>query len=139
MTVSYLPLFLQMEDLLFGKAGKLRNDNTFADEIHVDRVMNVWGSGGAHATYFKVLDDFIIEIFNQPLDKQPKGVLDMGCGNGALLHHLYETIERRTLRGKHLEEYPLFLVGADYNQAALKITRANLIANDIWAKVVWET
>lgn len=136
-TVSYLPLFLQMEDLLFGKAGKLRNDNTFADEIHVDRVMNVWGSGGAHATYFKVLDDFIIEIFNQPLDKQPKGVLDMGCGNGALLHHLYETIERRTLRGKHLEEYPLFLVGADYNQAALKITRANLIANDIWAKVVW--
>ena len=136
-TVSYLPLFLQMEDLLFGKAGKLRNDNTFADEIHVDRVMNVWGSGGAHATYFKVLDDFIIEIFNQPLDKQPKGILDMGCGNGALLHHLYETIERRTLRGKHLEEYPLFLVGADYNQAALKITRANLIANDIWAKVVW--
>src|SRR5690606_16228143 len=61
----------------------------------------------------------------------------MGCGNGALLQHLYETIERRTLRGKYLEDYPLFLVGADYNQAALKITRANLAANDIWAKIIW--
>lgn len=36
-----------------------------------------------------------------------------------------------------LDEYPLFLVGADYNQAALKVTRANLIKADIWAKVIW--
>lgn len=136
-TVSYLPVFLHIDDLLFGKAGMLREDVSSADEIHVDRVMNVWGSGGAHTTYFKVLDDFIIDIFNRPLEKQPKGILDMGCGNGALLQHLYETIERRTLRGKHLEDYPLFLVGADYNQAALKITRANLTANDIWAKIIW--
>lgn len=136
-TVSYLPIFLHLEELLFGEAGKLRERQEGADEVHVDRVMNVWGSGGAHATYFKVLDDFIIDIFNRPIEEQPKGILDMGCGNGALLQHLYETIEKRTLRGKLLEEHPLFLVGADYNQAALKITRANLIANDIWAKVVW--
>jgi len=136
-TVSYLPLFLQLDTLLFGSAGVIRDIGANADEIHVDRVMNVWGSGGAHTTYFKVIDDFIIDIFNQPLEKQPKGILDMGCGNGALLQHLYNTIERHTLRGKHLNEYPLFLVGADYNQAALKITRANLITNDIWAKVIW--
>lgn len=136
-TVSYLPMFAKMEDLLFGAAEKIRETGIDEDEIHVDRAMNVWGSGGAHATYFKVIDDFIIEIFNQPLENQPKGVLDMGCGNGAFLQHLFETIERRTLRGKHLDEYPLFLVGADYNQAALKITRANLINNDIWAKVIW--
>lgn len=137
-TVSYLPIFLQLEDMIFGSAAnKLRDNTTSVDEIHVDRAMNVWGSGGAHTTYFKVLDDFIIDLFNRPLNEQPKGILDMGCGNGALLHHLYNTIERSTLRGKHLEEYPLFLVGADYNQAALKITRANLIANDIWAKVIW--
>ncbi|HLW38982.1 MAG TPA: class I SAM-dependent methyltransferase [Brumimicrobium sp.] len=136
-TVSYLPIFLQIDELLFGEAGKLRENQENSDEIHVDRVMNVWGSGGAHTTYFKVLDDFIIEIFNRPIEEQPKGILDMGCGNGALLYHLYETIEKRTLRGKKLEEYPLFLVGADYNEAALKITRANLIANDIWAKVIW--
>lgn len=136
-TVSYLPLFSKMKDLLFGAAGKIREIDSGADEIHVDREMNVWGSGGAHTTYFKVIDHLIIEIFNRPIEEQPKGILDMGCGNGAFLQHLYEVIERQTLRGKMLEQHPLFLVGADYNQAALKVTRANLIKNDIWAKVIW--
>ena len=136
-TVSYLPMFSKLEKLLFGKANEIRDVEIGEEEIHVDREMNVWGSGGAHATYFKVLDEFILEIFNRPLDQQPKGILDMGCGNGALLQHLYDIIDRQTLRGKHLDEHPLFLVGADYNQAALKVTRANLIKNDIWAKVIW--
>src|SRR5690606_444919 len=136
-TVSYLPMLSQMQHLLFGNVSEIKQDNGGFQEIHVDRAMNVWGSGGAHATYFKAVDELIIDIFNKPLEEQPKGILDMGCGNGALLEHLFDTIENRTLRGKHLETHPLFLVGADYNQAALKITRANLIANDIWAKVIW--
>ncbi|WP_395093914.1 class I SAM-dependent methyltransferase [Vaginella massiliensis] len=136
-TVSYLPMFSKMNELLYGKAAKVREIESGSDEIHVNREMNVWGSGGAHATYFKVIDEFIIDIFNRPLEEQPKGILDMGCGNGALLQHLYELIERQTLRGKYLDEYPLFLVGADYNDAALKVTRTNLIKNDIWAKVIW--
>lgn len=136
-TVSYLPMFANLNKLLFGRANELREVEIGEEEIHVDREMNVWGSGGAHSTYFKVLDEFIIDIFNRPLQEQPKGILDMGCGNGALLQHLYEVIDRQTLRGKHLDEYPLFLVGADYNKAALKVTRANLIKNDIWAKVIW--
>ena len=37
----------------------------------------------------------------------------------------------------NLDEYPLFLVGVDYNKAALKVTRANLVKADIWAKVIW--
>ncbi len=136
-TVSYLPLLNTMDDLLFGDPKKIRETAEGGDEKHVDRKMNVWGSGGAHSTYFKVVSDFIINIFNQPIHLQPKGILDMGCGNGAFIQHLFETIERHTLRGKMLEEYPLFLVGADYNQAALNVTRANLINNDIWAKVIW--
>lgn len=136
-TVSYLPLFNRLEDLLFGDPKKLRETAEGEDEIHVDRKMNVWGSGGAHSTYFKVVTDFIVSIFNQPIHLQPKGILDMGCGNGAFIQHIFETIERHTLRGRMLEDYPLFLVGADYNQAALNVTRANLINNDIWAKVIW--
>lgn len=136
-TVSYLPLLNKMDELLFGNASKIREISDGEDEIHVDRAMNVWGSGGSHSNYFKVANDFIIQIFNQPIHLQPKGVLDMGCGNGAFIQHIFETIERYTLRGKMLEEHPLFLVGADYNQAALKVTRANLINNDIWAKVIW--
>ncbi|MEG0189405.1 MAG: class I SAM-dependent methyltransferase, partial [Algoriella sp.] len=130
-TVSYLPMFSKLNDLLFGSPTKLREIADGEDEQHVNREMNVWGSGGAHSTYFKVVDEFVIDIFNRPIEEQPKGILDMGCGNGALLQHLYDVIERQTLRGKHLDEYPLFLVGADYNQAALKVTRANLIKNDI--------
>jgi len=136
-TVSYLPLFAKMDDLLFGDASILRNTEEGEDELHVDREMNVWGSGGAHDTYFKVVDEIIIKLFNLPIEEQPKGILDMGCGNGAFLQHIFEVIDRQTLRGKMLDDYPLFLVGADYNQAALKVTRANLIKADIWAKVIW--
>lgn len=136
-TVSYLPTFSKMDDLLFGNSAILRAIAEGEDEVHVDREMNVWGSGGAHETYFKVVDEIIIKLFNLPIEDQPKGILDMGCGNGAFLEHVFNVIERQTLRGKMLDDYPLFLVGADYNQAALKVTRANLIKADIWAKVIW--
>jgi len=136
-TVSYLPTFAKIEELIFGNPEALRMVADGADEIHVDREMNVWGSGGAHDTYFKVIDEILIRLFNLPIEQQPKGILDMGCGNGAFLEHIFDVIDRQTLRGKMLDQYPLFLVGADYNQAALKVTRANLIKADIWAKVIW--
>ncbi len=135
-TVSYIPMFRQMDNLLFGDPNTLWNTKD-EDESHVDREMNVWGSGGAHTTYFKKIDEIIISLFNKPLAEQPKGILDMGCGNGAFLIHLFDVIASKTLRGKYLDEHPLFLVGADYNMAALKVTRANLIQADIWAKVIW--
>ncbi|PKV75236.1 class I SAM-dependent methyltransferase [Pontibacter ramchanderi] len=136
-TVSYIPTFRHLDDLIFGNPNVLWDKPEGAPELHVDREMNVWGSGGAHATYFNVIDEIIIELFNRPIHEQPKGILDMGCGNGAFLQHMFEVIERQTARGRMLDQYPLFLVGADYNQAALKVTRANLIKADIWAKVIW--
>lgn len=135
-TVSYLPTFIQLDNLLFGDP-QILNASVNETEKHVHREMNVWGSGGAHSTYFKVIDQIIINIFNKPIDEQPNGILDMGCGNGAFIQHIFEVIEQQTLRGKHLEDHPLLLVGADFNQAALKVTRANLIKADIWAKVIW--
>lgn len=135
-TVSYLPTFLQLDELLFGNPLVLKSNNG-ETEKHVHREMNVWGSGGAHSTYFKVIDQVIIKLFNKPIDEQPKGILDMGCGNGAFINHIFDVIEHQTLRGKLLEEHPLLLVGADFNKAALKVTRANLIKADIWAKVIW--
>lgn len=136
-TVSYLPTFAKMDELIFGNPAILRLQANGSDEIHVDREMNVWGSGGAHDTYFKVVDEILIHLFNLPIELQPKGILDMGCGNGAFLEHIFEVIDKQTLRGKMLDEHPLFLVGVDYNQTALKVSRANLIKADIWAKVIW--
>lgn len=135
-TVSYLPMMAKVHELIFGNAHVL-DSAPGEPERHVDREMNVWGSGGAHAAYFSKVDEVIMEIFNRPIDAQPKGVLDMGCGNGAFLIHIFDVVEQRTLRGKMLDEYPLILAGVDYNEASLKITRANLIKADVWAKVVW--
>jgi SAM-dependent methyltransferase len=99
--------------------------------------MNIWGSGGAHSSYFKKVDEIIVELFNRPVHEQPKGFLDMGCGNGMFIEHIFKIIFRQTSRGKILDEYPLFIVGADFNEAALLATRATLNHAGIWAKVVW--
>lgn len=136
-TVSYIPTFRNLDELIFGNAEILTNTKPEMPELHVDREMNVWGSGGAHMSYFKKIDEVIIELFNGPLDEQPKGIVDMGCGNGAFLQHIFEVISQRTLRGEMLEDYPLLLVGADFNEVALRVTRANLTKADIWAKVTW--
>lgn len=61
-TVSYLPMFAKLNDLLLAPPTKLREIAEGEDEQHVNREMNVWGSGGAHSTYFKVVDEFIIDI-----------------------------------------------------------------------------
>ena len=95
-------------------------------EQHVNRVMNVWGSGGAHSTYFKKIDAIIIDIFNQPIEHQPKGISDMGCGDGTLLIHLYNIIKNKTFRGKYLNEHPLLIIGADFNLEAQQTSQKNL-------------
>ncbi|MFY0592093.1 class I SAM-dependent methyltransferase [Roseivirga sp.] len=136
-TVSYIPTLRRLDDMIFGNPESIRTYQTHQTETHVDREMNVWGSGGAHTSYFKVVDEVIIDLFNLPIDEQPKGILDMGCGNGAFLQHMFDVIAYQTERGKLLDKHPLFLVGVDYNQAALKVTRSNLIQADIWAKVMW--
>jgi len=136
-TVSYIPTFRNLDELIFGNPEILWDTPPGSPELHVDREMNVWGSGGAHTTYFKKIDEVVIDLFNRPLDEQPKGIVDMGCGNGAFLQHIFEVIAQRTLRGQMLDEHPLFLVGADFNEVALRVTRANLTKADIWAKVIW--
>lgn len=136
-TVSYIPTLRKLDDLLFGNPLILEKSEKDTEEKHVDREMNVWGSGGAHAAYFKVVDEIIIDIFNRPITEQPKGILDMGCGNGAFLQHLFSVIENQTLRGNLLEDYPLMLIGADFNEKALDVSRKNLIQAEIWAKIIW--
>ena len=124
-TTSYLPAYSLMETILFGNVNPLwKKINN--KEQHVNRVMNVWGSGGAHTTYFKKIDEIIIDIFNQPIEEQPLGIADMGCGDGTLLIHLYDVVKNKTLRGKKLNEYPLYIIGADFNLEAQETSQKNL-------------
>jgi hypothetical protein len=124
-TVSYLPLFDNVSTLLFGNSRIPRMDESGV-ELLVNRGMNVWGSGGAHHTYFKKVDEIIVEVFNQPLNLQPRGICDMGCGDGTFLEHLYFAVKNKTERGKVLDEHPLILVGADFNKVARRVAKQTL-------------
>jgi hypothetical protein len=124
-TVSYVPLFTRLNALLFGNPRVPRVDES-GIETMVDRAMNVWGSGGAHRTYFKKVDEIVIELFNRPIEQQPRGICDMGCGDATFLEHLYGVVRDRTARGRVLDEHPLVLVGADFNKVARRVSKQTL-------------
>ena len=126
-TVSYLPMFAVLPTLLFGNARIPRVDPSGLETM-VNRAMNVWGGGGAHSTYFKKLDEIIVDIFNRPVSEQPRGLCDMGCGDGTLLAHLYSVVKERTARGCELDKHPLIIVGADFNKIARRATKQTLHA-----------
>jgi len=124
-TVSYLPMFNMLHTLLFGNPRAPRLDDSGV-ELMVNRGMNVWGSGGAHKTYFKKVDEIIVEIFNRPINQQPHGICDMGCGDGSFLEHLYFTVKNHSARGAVLDQHPLVLVGADFNKVARRVAKQML-------------
>ena len=124
-TVSYFPLLEVLSTLLFGNALIPRVDE-HGTELLVSRGMNLWGSGGAHQTYFHQIDEIVAHIFNRPLQEQPCGICDMGCGDGTLLEHLYGVIRDGTVRGHALELHPLVLVEADFNKVARRLTKRRL-------------
>ena len=136
-TVSYLPMFQRVEDLLVGDPAVLWASDSEGHETHVQRAMNVWGSGGAHSNYFSKIDEIIIEIFNRPIQEQPLGIADMGCGDGTFLAHIFDVIWEKTERAKMLETHPLFVIGGDYNRAALDVAKDTLKKADVWANVIF--
>ena len=69
---STIPTLRKLDKFIFGDPTIFRSEGKGNEEIHVDREMNVWGAGGAHSTYFKVIDQVIIKLFNKPIDEQGK-------------------------------------------------------------------
>ena len=132
---SYLPMMSNLEALLFEDA-RQRTHGGGDEESHVDRRLNVLASGAAHESYFSDSDAILRDVFNsEPLADQPRFVADMGCGDGSWLIHIHDVV-KGTLRGQHLEEHPLLMVGADYNEAALDVTRERLAEAGIEALVL---
>jgi malonyl CoA-acyl carrier protein transacylase len=126
-TASYTPMLLQMPELLFGSHHTVFQRGEFGGESHIDRTLNVLASGFQHDKYFAQVDEIILTIFNRlPFEEQPKYVADMGCGDGSLLKRIYETIRTKSARGKVLDQYPITMLGVDYNQEALIETARTL-------------
>jgi DNA-binding MarR family transcriptional regulator len=130
--VSYLPMFGRIDTLLFGHASTLWSRAPGEPERHVDRSLNVRASGASHRRYFAAADKVVLEAFNRPFAEQPLGFVDMGCGDGAWLEHVWHLIVEQSDRGRlmrafpHSPRYQLLMVGADYNDAALRAARERL-------------
>jgi len=66
-TVSYLPLLNVLSTLLFGNPRIARVDELGSEFTCQSGHGNVWGSGGAHKTYFRKIDEIICRDLNRPL------------------------------------------------------------------------
>lgn len=124
---SYLRSYARLQDLLFGEPDPLGVDQ----DTHLDRIMNIYGSSGAGSgpASREISEKIIHRIFNEtPLEQQPAGLADMGCGDGSALKRLADYVINNTARGRHLAAFPLLVVGADYNESARTRARETLSA-----------
>ncbi|KYC38601.1 hypothetical protein WA1_36075 [Scytonema hofmannii PCC 7110] len=81
-TASYGPMLARMEQLLFGDAGAVLLHDKDGHESHLERTLNVVASTFQHKRYFSDLDEIIVSIFNRhPIEKQPKYIVNIGCGD----------------------------------------------------------
>ncbi len=124
---SYRPMLANVADLLFNDPASVFTRDKDSHEEHIDRSINVISSGFQHEKYFQDVEKVIIDIFSKKaIKEQPKYVADMGCGDGAFLKRVYEIIKEKTARGAQLDEHPVQLIGADYNEKSLEETDRNL-------------
>ncbi|ODS25134.1 hypothetical protein AB835_00255 [Candidatus Endobugula sertula] len=128
---SYKPMLSRITELMFGNARSIFKKGLHGEESHVDRTLNVIGSGFQHQKYFADIEALVIQLFNDTFyDQQPKYIADMGCGDGTLLKNIYNIIKEKSARGNVLNHYPVVLIGIDYNEAALQETNNTLAGVD---------
>jgi hypothetical protein len=125
-TSSYLPLLRRAEELIFrsGRFDRLFPPDAEGHETHVDRLLNIWGSGGAHDLYFKTVDEVIVRVFDRP--DHPLAICDTGCGDGSFLRHLAEVLRDRL--GWNFFTRPVHFIGSDLNERSRQRTRETLAA-----------
>ena len=117
--LAYRPMLRQLETMLFGDAtGGFTHD----DEAHFV------GSGFMHGKFFDdMMNVHVRHTFDElSLDQQPSIVADTRCHDGTLLLQLYRFVRDCTWRGKHLEKWPLMMVGIDLNRSSLMATEKTL-------------
>ncbi|MGD2114176.1 MAG: beta-ketoacyl synthase N-terminal-like domain-containing protein, partial [Acidobacteriota bacterium] len=124
---SYRPMLLRADELLFGDPARVFAPEADGAETHLDRALNVLGSGFQHERYFAALSELVIRLFDHDdHDAQPRYIADTGCGDGSLLRRLVETVRDRTRRGRVLDRHPLTAIAVDYNERALEVAARTL-------------
>jgi SAM-dependent methyltransferase len=119
---SYLPLFETLPDLY---AGGWTPSISGEPRMHVE--LNARANAAAFARYFADSDPLVASIFDrEPLAAQPRFVLHSDCGDGAWLARVHRLVRERTLRGRHLDEHPLLMIGVDRSDASVQRARRTL-------------
>lgn len=131
--VSYRPMLRQLPTVLFGDVETVFRVDADGHETHVDRTMNVLASGFMHQRYFSDMAGVhLAATFDAlPLAEQPRFVVDMGCGDGRLLRTLYAHVRDHTSRGRQLRDWPLTMVGVDFNAKSLEATARRLSESNV--------
>eukprot|EP00435_Cladocopium_sp_Y103_P057612 s936_g19.t2 len=117
---SYAPMLAKFQHVLYKEPSWGFNGTSSGEELHVDRTLNVLGSGLQHKAFFRDLLELLKPLFSSDLKQQPRFVADTGCGDGSLLIQIYNFVCKSTLRGENLEDFPLTMIGIDLNDAALQ-------------------
>ena len=130
---SYLPMFARLPDLYRGELAATHVPGRDAvREWHIQDEMNLRASSVAHGRYFADADPIVTSIFDrEPLADQPRFIVLTGCDDGRWLVHMHELVRDRTLRGRHLDERPLRMVGIDRSEAAVARAQEALAAAGI--------
>jgi len=133
--ITYLPLFARLPEIYRGTLNVTHEPSE--PEWHVLRELNLRISGAAHRRYFSESEPIFLELFDrEPIEQQPTFIADMGCGDGSWLLHLHRAIAEKTLRGRHLDERSLTMVGIDPDPGAREMTRRKLGAAGVKALVI---
>ncbi len=128
-TLSYLPLLRRVEELIF-RHGDFRDifpPTVEGHETHVDRRLNIWGSGGSHSLYFAKVDEIVAQLFER--DDYPRAVCDTGCGDGTFLRHIADVLRDRL--SWNFFSKPVAFIGSDLNLASRQKTRETLAAGGV--------
>jgi len=137
LSASYLPMLGRLPELYGGTLATTAAAPGDGRRWHVQRELNIRASTVAHARYFTDADPLVASVFDrEPLSEQPAFVLDGGCGDGVWLAHIHAFVRDATLRGRHLDEHPLLMVGVDADEAAVERARLTLAAAGAVALVI---
>lgn len=129
MALAYLPTFAEAPRRLFPSLAEAAPPEAVFDG-HLDRQMDIEFSGEVFSRHCRSpLLDIALPLFHrEPMDRQPRLIVDTGCGDGSLLAELYVAVRDHTPRGAALDRYPLLAVGADVSPVARETTQRRLAA-----------
>jgi len=137
--LGYAPLLAGTETLLFGDAKSFPRQSVGGQERHVIRRLDIAFSGKVFAQSCRgPFFDMLLPVFDtEDLSRQPRVLVDVGCGNGLMLAQSYWAICHQTRRGRHLGEFPLDVVGVEYQEVSMEGAAETLKQLQVPGRIVW--